>query len=200
MFTRLNRYWGLLRESHPNKHFFDLIFIAFEKIFRLLLAKIYLRNCTGVGDLVSVNGKPRIRNNGKMYLGDQVRIWSAIEKTKLFTGESGVLRIGHNSRINGVHITAQKSVEIGSNCRIAPYTLIMDSNFHAVGDHFSVVEGEAISIGDDVWVASRVIILPGVTIGKGAVIAAGAVVTKDVPAYTLVGGVPAKVIREITNH
>lgn len=52
-----------------------------------------------------------------------------------------------------------------------------------------------IIIGNDVWVASNTIILPGVTIGNGAIIAAGAVVTKDVPAYAIVGGVPAKVIK-----
>lgn len=51
-------------------------------------------------------------------------------------------------------------------------------------------------IGDDVWIGDRVIILPGVHVGNGCVIAAGSVVTKDVPRYTVVGGVPAKVIRE----
>lgn len=50
-------------------------------------------------------------------------------------------------------------------------------------------------IGDDVWIGDRVIILPGVHIGEDAIIAAGSVVTKDVPRYTVVGGVPAKVIR-----
>ena len=54
-----------------------------------------------------------------------------------------------------------------------------------------------IDIGQKVWIGSNVTILPGVTVGDWAVIAAGAVVTKDVPAYTVVGGVPAKVIRTI---
>ena len=58
------------------------------------------------------------------------------------------------------------------------------------------VEEKPVYIGDDVWIGDRVIILPGVHVGDGCVIAAGSVVTKDVPRYTVVGGVPAKVIRE----
>jgi acetyltransferase-like isoleucine patch superfamily enzyme len=55
-----------------------------------------------------------------------------------------------------------------------------------------------VTIGDGVWIASRVTILPGVEIGDGAVVAAGAVITRHVPAYTLVGGVPARVIWSLT--
>ncbi len=53
-----------------------------------------------------------------------------------------------------------------------------------------------VSIGNDVWIGARVIILPGVTIGDGCVIGAGAVVTKDVPAYSVCAGNPAKVVKE----
>lgn len=57
--------------------------------------------------------------------------------------------------------------------------------------------GKNLHIGKNVWIGSRSVILPGVTIGDGAIVAAGAVVTKDVPANKVVGGVPAKVIKEI---
>lgn len=54
---------------------------------------------------------------------------------------------------------------------------------------------QRLTIGNDVWIGRRVMVMPGVRIGDGAIVAAGAVVTKDVPDYAIVGGVPAKVIR-----
>jgi acetyltransferase-like isoleucine patch superfamily enzyme len=60
------------------------------------------------------------------------------------------------------------------------------------------ISTKSIIIGDDVWIGANAVILPGVTIGNHCVIAAGAVVTKDVPDNTLVGGVPAKVIKYLT--
>ena len=52
-----------------------------------------------------------------------------------------------------------------------------------------------VTIGNDVWLGQRVMIMPGVTIGNGSIVAAGAVVTKDIPPYSIVGGVPAKVLK-----
>ena len=76
--------------------------------------------------------------------------------------------------------------------------LIMNSDCHCIscGDEECVNLSSGIVIGNHVWIGMRAIILKGVTIGDGAVIAAGAVVTHDVPANTMVGGVPAKIIRE----
>lgn len=56
-------------------------------------------------------------------------------------------------------------------------------------------EQRKVTIGDDVWIGTRVIIMPGVTIGNGVVIGAGSIVTKDVPNYAVVAGVPAKIIK-----
>lgn len=64
------------------------------------------------------------------------------------------------------------------------------------GAFFAQRKEDRVVIGHDVWIGHGVIVLPGVTIGNGAVLAAGAVVSKDVPPYTIVGGVPAKIIRE----
>ena len=166
---------------------------------RMLLSKWYLRKCSSVGGFVSVNGKPLIVNKGELHLGDEVRVWSNINRAKLFVDKGARLVVGVNSRVNGVHISASNRVEIGDNVRLAPYTIIIDNDFHKVDDHFS--DGGArkpIIIEDDVWVTMNCMIMKGVHIGRGAVIAAGAVVTKDVPAYSVAGGVPAKVIRRIT--
>ena len=89
----------------------------------------------------------------------------------------------------------------GNNVWIGPSTLITTIN-HPLSpkgrrEHLGIAK--PITIGDDVWIGGNVTILPGVTIGNNVVIAAGAVVTKDVPSNSLVGGVPAKFIKEIIN-
>ncbi len=91
-------------------------------------------------------------------------------------------------------------IRIGSNVRIASHVMLVGAN-HIFKDRdkpicTQSVERKSIVIEDDVWIAGRVNIMCGVTIGKGSVIAAGAVVTKDVPPYSVVGGVPAKIIKE----
>lgn len=186
-----------LRKQNEDASLFELLVLLIEKTFRLLAAKYYLRSCQKVGKMVSVNGKPMIRNQGEMIIHDEVRVWSNIVQAKLFTGKKGKLIVGKNSRINGVHIAAQTLVQIGNNVRIAPYTIILDSDFHNPLDPFSDVEGKPIIIHDNVWIATRATILRGVTIGSGAVVATGAVVTRDVPENTIVAGVPAKVIKKI---
>lgn len=92
-------------------------------------------------------------------------------------------------------------VRIGSHVMLGPNTLISTVNHPLTPmgrrQHLSIIE--PVSIGDDVWVGGNVTILPGVHIGNNVIIAAGAVVTKDVPDNTLVGGVPARFIRELEN-
>jgi len=147
--------------------------------------------------MVSVNGKPIIGNLGEMIFNDEVRIWSNIERSKLYTGKKGKLIVGRNSRLNGVHIDARELIEIGDTVQIGPYTIIMDSDFHDLKDHSKDGPSKPIYIEDDVWIATRVTILKGVRIGKGSVIAAGAIVTKDIPAYSVAAGTPARVVKKI---
>lgn len=90
-------------------------------------------------------------------------------------------------------------VNIGNNVMIGPNVDIYTVNhpMTAKGRREYLAKGLPVTIGNDVWIGGKVSIMPGVTIGDNVVIAAGAVVTKDVPNNSLVGGVPAKVIKEL---
>lgn len=172
----------------------------FAGVLRLINAKIKLRKCSQVGKLVTVRGNLRVEGNGTIVIGNRVKIWSHIGISQLSVGDKARLVIGNNTFINsGVIISVRKQVIIGNNCQIANQVIIMDSDFHGIEDRSKPEVPEPVIIEDNVWLATRCTILKGVTIGQGAVIAAGAVVTKNVPPYTLVGGVPAKIIRHI-NH
>lgn len=168
--------------------------------YRLLLAKIYLRKCDRVGKLTSANGRPMVKNKGTIEIGRNVAIWSVFDRTKFLVHAGAALRIGSNSRINGVHISVKNSVTIGDNVRIGPYTLIMDSDFHDIHDRKKEGKKGAVVIGNNVWIASKVTVLKGVKIGEGSMVAAGSVVVKDIPPYSLAAGVPARVIRQLDKN
>ena len=104
------------------------------------------------------------------------------------------LVLGKNSFINSdCKIRCHKEITIGEDCAISHDFTIMDSDAHELNGSRNT---NPIHIGNHVWIGTRVTILNGVSVGDGAVIAAGALVTKDVPPRTLVGGVPARVLKE----
>jgi len=101
---------------------------------------------------------------------------------------------------NNVSIVARERIEIGANCLIGDMVTIIDSDFHNISPtkrHEGSGPTEAVIIHDNVWLGSRVQVLKGVTLGEGCVIAAGAIVTSDIPANVIAGGIPAKVIYAI---
>ncbi|MEO7716596.1 MAG: acyltransferase [Capsulimonas sp.] len=169
-----------------------------EKVGEVAWAKYSLRRCTQVGKRIRVAGQVQVHNRGRIVIGDKVTIRATHVPVELAAGSSAELIIGDRTYINaGVSIGASVSVRIGKDCAIGNYTLIMDNDFHSVENHKVSPEGRPVVIEDGVWLAARVTVLKGVTIGQGAVVAAGAVVTKDVAPRTLVGGVPARFIRSI---
>lgn len=91
-------------------------------------------------------------------------------------------------------------IRIGANTIIGPRFLIRSAN-HVFDNRDELIRNQGhvandVDVGEDVWIGANCTILAGVTIGNGAVVAAGAVVTKDVAPFTVVGGVPAKKIKE----
>ncbi len=123
---------------------------------------------------------------------------SVIESYCCINNAVGDVTIGDYTRI-GIHCTVIGPVCIGSHVNLAQGITVTALN-HNFEDTSKRIDEQGIStkpviIGDDVWIGSNAVIIPGVTIGRHAVVAAGAVVTKDVPDNCVVGGVPAKVIK-----
>lgn len=140
-------------------------------IIRYALAKKLLVNC---GDRVAIHNRCYFGNGSRLSVGDRTRL-------------------GKNARLNG-------RISIGEDVMMGPDVVIMATS-HEYKDENTPMnqQGEAaerpIKIGDDVWIGTRVIILPGVCIGEHSIIGAGSVVTKTFPKKSIIGGNPAKLIR-----
>lgn len=142
-----------------------------------------------------------------IVFGDRCTVgrFAYIAPSNPLLGEPGEgLQVGDHSNIGPYsYIGCSGFIEIGSRVMMGPRVNLMSEN-HAF-DRTDIpmkdqgVKRSFIRIEDDVWIGVNTTILAGVTVGRGAIIAAGAVVTKDVPPYTVVGGVPAKVIKERTS-
>lgn len=135
---------------------------------------------------ISLNENSELKVNGEFFIGagSDIRIF-----------KNAKLEIG-SGYINGyTQIVCAEKIAIGNDVAIARDVVIRDTDAHDIlnGQHKKV---KPVKIGNHVWIGAKAMIMKGVTIGDGAIIAAGAVVTKDVPAKSLVAGVPAKVIKK----
>lgn len=171
-----------------------------SKVSAALRARIKLRNCSAVGALTQVRGRVLVHSGGTISLGKRVRLYGEQVPIELAALPGAVVSIGDRTVINaGTSICAHRSVQIGANCGIGNYCLIMDTDFHIVGDYEQIrrPEPSPVVIGDNVWIAARSIIMKGVTIGDGAVVCAGSVVATNVAPNTMVGGSPARLIQRL---
>lgn len=156
-----------------------------------------------IGRGVRIDGQPSfIVPCCPIVLGDFARVG----KRCVFQGDPDApIRVGPKVTINdGCFLTALYGIEIGENTSIGEYTSIRDYN-HAFDSSNKPIKqqgytGAPIHIGCDVWIGRGCIILPGVSIGRGAVVGANSVVTKSLPAFSISVGVPAKVVRTRGNN
>lgn len=122
--------------------------------------------------------------------------------TRINAGFKSIIEIGENVLLDDYcFVMAQNSIRIGKNTNIAAFCYITDFN-HCFSDKSkNIVEQgydtKPVIIEENAWIGTHVVILPGVTIGKGSVIGAGSVVTKNIPSNSVAAGNPAKVIRKI---
>lgn len=161
-----------------------------------------------LGNGVVVNVPLRIDGRGAVVIGDSVMLGYA-PAFRVGTGEillqargqTSSIRIGNNCYFsNNIGIIAVDSISIGDSCQIGDLVMIVDADFHEINPATRNATSGLIcpvTIGNNVWLGSRVIILKGTTIGDNSVIAAGSVVTKPIPENVIAAGVPAKVIRHI---
>ncbi len=135
------------------------------------------------------------KKNADIRVGNKVFLHRNVKLSAWGTDQTASLCIGDHTYIGDrTEIHAGQKVSIGSGTVIAWDVCIMDRDYHKLESDREVYR--PVSIGNHVWIGCRALILKGVTIGDGAVIAAGSVVTHDVPPASLVGGNPARVLKE----
>ena len=165
-------------------------------------------------DALKLRAVKRCQKLNSIDVTDYGRVYEAIKELFGSVGENPVvlpvfncdngqnIHVGDNFLANyNVTILDIREVRIGDNVMIGPNTLIttVGHPLNPMGRRKHLGKATPVTIGNDVWIGGNVTILPGVNIGNNVVIAAGAVVTKDVPDNSLIGGIPAKVIKELVN-
>jgi acetyltransferase-like isoleucine patch superfamily enzyme len=153
---------------------------------------------------LDIGGALNLRPRRKVFtcrLEDGVRV----EARSVLNSWIGPITLGKGASI-GIGSILIGPVEVGENSSIAQYVFITGENRRHTGTAAGLLSAhealdiKPVVIGRGVWIGAGAKILPGVSVGDGAIIASGAVVTKDVPAHTIVGGVPARVIKNGGAH
>ena len=174
---------------------------------RLFTSFIYTKMVYPQARLIRLPFDIRNRNNIRIGKGFTTGVGCRIAAFPLNENYSCCIEIGENVQINDyVHIAAVESIKIGNNVLIASKIYISDHNHGRYddedGDHPMSIPlhrkliCKPVVIGDNVWIGESVCVLPGVAIGEGCIIGALSVVTKNIPAYSIAVGSPAKVVKQ----
>lgn len=178
---------------------FNRIYLEFSKITMIVRKSMFrLRGCKigkkVVFRKVFIQRPEQVRIADHCFIEDHVRlrVGGPWKEADILIGENTF--IGHSTQIN-----VGSKFRIGQNCMVAPGCVFSDAQ-HGFEDLNIPMNSQKcnyypITLKDDVWLGSGVIVLSGVTIGKGVIVAAGSVVNKNIPDYDIWGGVPAKKIK-----
>ena len=162
-----------------------------------LWATAVFRRAGARSALVTVDGRrPVLIMGGSIKCG---RLFLRCKTIPIEVGASskGSLVLGERVFINtGATVFANHSITLGDDCRLGDLVAIFDSDHHPL-EPSRPTRVAPVRLGTNVWVGRSATILPGVTIGDHSVVAAGSIVTDDVPARTLVAGVPARPVRTL---
>ncbi|EHQ27727.1 acyltransferase [Mucilaginibacter paludis] len=199
--------------------------ISFLRRYKLKILLKKIKNHVQIGnsnffEMFSINLIKPIKNKKYVKIGDNTILDCQI----LFESSEGEVTIGNNVFIGRSSLICRSKIEIEDNVFMAWGSYVYDHNSHSLdykerekdiiqqlqdyrngaifieNKNWDVVETKPIKICSNAWIGMNCIILKGVTIGEGAIVGAGSVVTKDVPAWTVVGGNPATVIKELNGN
>lgn len=175
-------------------------------------SRALVRVATLLDAIISVGGRVRRAIRGYATVGRFAARGDHFDFDPDGTYSYGSIHVGHHVNLGaGVTLLATRStIRIGNHVMFGPGVTVRGGNhrFDLIGRYIDTIgddekrpeDDRGVVIEDDVWVGGNATILGGVTVGRGSVIAASAVVTKDVPPYSIVGGNPARVIRERFNE
>ena len=161
----------------------------------MFTSKIKVKEKLGIGRQIGYTGRLKtifiMEDNSELIVNGKFYIYTGC---KIVVRNGAKLELGNKSFINvDSKIYCKDNIKIGNNTFIGEEVIIRDTDEHCINESCNT---KPIIIGNNVWIGMRSIILKGITIGDGAVIASGSIVTKNVPPNTLVGGNPAKIIKE----
>jgi acetyltransferase-like isoleucine patch superfamily enzyme len=178
------------------------IALVLSKIF-ITYYKIRYKSRVVFGKNIIINYRFKVKGQGKLIIGDNSNLWAHKEANEFFFySKKAVVRIGKNSRLNGITCHCMESIKLGRHC-LSGSAIIMDTDFHVVKNPEHILFGnpqsKAVKIGNQVWLGGQSAILKGLRIGSKSVVGFRAVVTKSFPSNVVIAGNPAKIVKRKNN-